>query len=143
MGEAAQGKGAAGLMDAMNAQSTAPEAEAAAGLMLRAMIQAAKSDGGIDKAEQAKILETLGEDADPEDRAFIQAQLKAPVDPEALAADVPEAQRMQVYSASLMTIRVDTQAEAEYLDTLAKAMQLDEAVVNMLHMQMGLQPLYG
>ncbi|WP_300434407.1 DUF533 domain-containing protein [uncultured Mameliella sp.] len=139
----AQGKGAAGLMDAMNAQSTAPEAEAAAGLMLRAMIQAAKSDGGIDKAEQAKILETLGEDADPEDRAFIQAQLKAPVDPEALAADVPEAQRMQVYSASLMTIRVDTQAEAEYLDTLAKAMQLDEAVVNMLHMQMGLQPLYG
>ena len=65
------------------------------------------------------------------------------LDPEALAADVPEAQRMQVYSASLMTIRVDTQAEAEYLDTLAKAMQLDEAVVNMLHMQMGLQPLYG
>lgn len=139
----AQGKGAAGLMDAMNAQSSAPEAEAAAGLMLRAMIQAAKSDGGIDKAEQAKILETLGEDADAEDRAFIQAQLKAPVDPEALASDVPEAQRMQVYSASLMTIRVDTQAEAEYLDTLAKAMQLDEAVVNMLHMQMGLQPLYG
>ncbi|MBY6119473.1 tellurite resistance TerB family protein [Mameliella alba] len=139
----AQGKGAAGLMDAMNAQSTAPEAEAAAALMLRAMIQAAKSDGGIDKAEQAKILETLGEDADPEDRAFIQAQLKAPVDPEALGAEVPETQRMQVYSASLMTIRVDTQAEAEYLDTLAKAMQLDEAVVNMLHMQMGLQPLYG
>ncbi|WP_420324942.1 DUF533 domain-containing protein [Mameliella sp.] len=139
----AQGKGAAGLMDAMNAQSTAPEAEAAAALMLRAMIQAAKSDGGIDKAEQAKILETLGEDADPEDRAFIQQQLKAPVDPEALAADVPEAQRMQVYSASLMTIRVDTQAEADYLDSLAKAMQLDEAVVNMLHMQMGMQPLYG
>ncbi|MBY6161375.1 tellurite resistance TerB family protein [Mameliella alba] len=139
----AQGKGAAGFLDAMKAQDTAPEAEAAAALMLRAMIMAAKADGGIDKAEQARILDTLGDDADASDRAFVETQLKAPVDPEALAADVPEAQRMQVYSASLMTIRVDTQAEADYLDQLARAMQLEEAMVNMLHMQMGLQPLYG
>lgn len=139
----AQGQGASGLLNAMSSENAPPEAEEAAGLMLRAMIQAAKSDGDIDRAEQAKILETLGDDADPSDRAFIKSQLKAPVDPEALAADVPEAQRMQVYSASLMTIRVDTQAEAQYLDRLARAMQLDEAVVNMLHMQMGLQPLYA
>tara|TARA_R100000750_G_scaffold57216_1_gene44064 strand:+ start:657 stop:1502 length:846 start_codon:yes stop_codon:yes gene_type:complete len=139
----AQGQGASGVLNAMSSQNAPPEAEEAAGLMLRAMIQAAKSDGDIDRAEQAKILETLGDDADPSDRAFIQAQLKAPVDPDALAADTPEAQRMQVYSASLMTIRVDTQAEAQYLDRLAKALQLDEAVVNMLHMQMGMQPLYA
>ncbi|SNS00723.1 DUF533 domain-containing protein [Antarctobacter heliothermus] len=139
----AQGQGASGLLNAMSSENAPPEAEEAAGLMLRAMIQAAKSDGDIDRAEQAKILETLGNDADPSDRAFIQAQLKAPVDPDALASDTPEPQRMQVYSASLMTIRVDTQAEAQYLDRLARAMQLDEAVVNMLHMQMGLQPLYA
>ena len=42
-----------------------------------------------------------------------------------------------------MTIRVDTDAEAEYLDRLAKAMGLSELVVNQLHMQMGLQPLYS
>ncbi|WP_323769227.1 tellurite resistance TerB family protein [Antarctobacter sp.] len=139
----AQGQGASGLLNAMTAQAAPPEAEEAAGLMLRAMIQAAKSDGDIDRAEQAKILETLGDDADASDRAFIQTQLAAPVDPEALASDVPESQRMQVYSASLMTIRVDTQEEAQYLDRLAKAMHLDEAMVNMLHMQMGLQPLYA
>lgn len=139
----AQGQGASGVLNAMSSQNAPPEAEEAAGLMLRAMIQAAKSDGDIDRAEQAKILETLGDDADPSDRAFIQAQLKAPVDPDALAADTPEPQRMQVYSASLMTIRVDTQAEAQYLDRLARALQLDEAVVNMLHMQMGMQPLYA
>lgn len=139
----AQAQGVGGMLDAFKGTGTAPEAEQAAGLMLRAMIMAAKSDGGIDKAEQAKILETLGDDADAEDRAFVQAQLKAPVDPDALASEVPEAQRMQVYSASLMTIRVDTQAEADYLDRLAKAMKLDEAAVNLLHMQMGLQPLYA
>lgn len=140
---AAQGQGLGSMFDAFQTKETAPEAEEAAGLMLRAMIQAAKSDGGIDESEKAKILETLGDEADADDRAFIQAQLAAPVDPEALGHDVPEAQRMQVYSASLMTIRVDTQAEAQYLDRLAKAMQMDEQTVNMLHMQMGMQPLYS
>ena len=69
--------------------------------------------------------------------------LAAKVDPETLAAETPEAQKAQVYAASLMTIRVDTDAEAEYLDRLAKAMGLSELVVNQLHMQMGLQPLYS
>lgn len=140
---AAQGKGTAGLLDALNTKQTAPEAEEAAGLMLRAMIMAAKSDGSIDESEKAKLLETVGPDADPEDMAFVQAQLAAPVDPEALAADTPEPQRMQVYSASLMTIRVDTQAEAQYLDRLAKALKIDEPTVNMLHAQMGIAPLYA
>jgi uncharacterized membrane protein YebE (DUF533 family) len=140
---AMQGNGVAGLLDQFNAAETAPEAEKSAALMLRAMIQAAKSDGKIDKAEKAKILETLGNDADPADVDFVKAELAAPIDVKALAADTPTAQRMQVYSASLMTIRVDTPEEAEYLDTLAQAMALDEPTVNMLHMQMGLQPLYN
>lgn len=139
---AMQGKGVADLLDQFNASQSAPEAEKSAGLMLRAMIQAAKADGAIDKAEKAKILETVGEDADADDIAFVKAELAAPVDVKKLAADTPEAQRMQVYSASLMTIRVDTQDEAEYLDTLAQALSLDEPTVNLLHMQMGIQPLY-
>ena len=138
----AQGKGAGAMLDAMNTEQTAPEAEAVAALMLRAMIQAAKADGGIDEAEKAKILETIGPDADASDLAFVQEQLAAPVDAEALARDTPPAQRTQVYAASLMTIRVDTQAEAEYLHALAQAMSLDEPTVNTLHMQMGMQPLY-
>ncbi|SNR41206.1 tellurite resistance TerB family protein [Puniceibacterium sediminis] len=140
---AMQGKGVAGLLDQFNASESAPDSEKSAGLMLRAMIQAAKADGAIDKAEKAKILETVGEDADPADIAFVKAELAAPVDVKKLAADTPEAQRMQVYSASLMTIRVDTQDEAEYLDSLAQALSLDEPTVNMLHMQMGVQPLYN
>ncbi|WP_417741157.1 DUF533 domain-containing protein [Salipiger sp.] len=140
---AMSGKGVGAMLDQVSTAGTPPEAEQAAGLMLRAMIQAAKSDGGIDKAEQAKILETLGQDATAEDLAFVKTQLAAKVDPETLAAETPEAQKAQVYAASLMTIRVDTDAEAGYLDRLAKAMGLSELVVNQLHMQMGLQPLYS
>ncbi|MDA7430598.1 DUF533 domain-containing protein [Primorskyibacter aestuariivivens] len=140
---AASGQGVGGLLDQFKTADTAPEAEEAAGLMLRAMIQAAKADGDIDEAEKAKILETLGEDADAGDIAFVQAQLAAPVDVQALAAATPEAQKMQVYSMSLMSIRVDTEAEAAYLDQLAGALGLDQQTVNMLHMQMGVQPLYS
>jgi len=140
---ATSGQGVSGLLDQFNAKDTAPDAEAAAGLMLRAMIQAAKSDGGIDKAEKAKILETVGDDADAEDIAFIRDQLAAPVDVDALAADTPAAQAMQVYSMSLMSIRVDSAAEARYLDTLAHALDLNQQTVNGLHLQMGVQPLYS
>ena len=138
------GKNMGGLLDQFaKSGAVTPEVEETAALMLRAMIQAAKSDGGIDEAERAKILDTVGDDADAEDIAFVQAQLVAPVDVQALAQDTPHPLRAQVYSASLMTIRVDTQPEAEYLDALARAMGLDQATVNALHMQMGVQPLYS
>jgi len=136
------GQGAAQMADAFNPRETAPEMEDTAALLLRAMIQAAKSDGGIDAAEQAKILETVG-DADEDDMAFIRAELAAPVDVDALAAQTPEAQKTQVYAMSLMTIRVDSEAEAQYLDQLAAALGLDQQTVNMIHMQMGVQPLYS
>ena len=139
----ASGKGTAAAIDQMKTAEAMPQAEETAALMLRAMIQAAKSDGEIDKAERAKILETVGDDANPDDIAFVQKQLAAKIDVKGLAADTPAALRPQVYAASLMTIRVDTEAEARYLDSLAKAMGLPETTVNALHMQMGLQPLYG
>lgn len=138
------GKNMGGMLDQFaKSGAAAPQAEETAALMLRAMIQAAKCDGGIDEAERAKILDTVGEDADAEDIAFVQTQLAAPVDPESLAADTPAPLRSQVYSASLMAIRLDTQPEAEYLDALARAMDLDQPTVNALHMQMGVQPLYS
>lgn len=138
------GKNMGGMLDQFaKSGAAAPQAKETAALMLRAMIQAAKCDGGIDEAERAKILDTVGDDADAEDIAFVQEQLAAPVDVDALAADTPAPLRTQVYSASLMAIRLDTQPEAEYLDALARAMDLDQPTVNALHMQMGVQPLYS
>lgn len=140
---AMSGQGAGAMIDQFNVSQTAPQAEEAAGLMLRAMIQAAKSDGEIDPDEQAKIMETVGADADADDISFVRDQLAAPVDVDALAADTPEPLKAQVYSMSLMSIRLDRQSEAEYLDSLARALGLNQQVVNTLHLQMGVQPLYS
>ena len=132
------GKGVGDMLDGFGkAAPAAPEAEESAGLMLRAMIQAAKCDGDIDEAERAKILETVGDDADAEDMAFIQAQLAAPLDVEALAADTPDAQKFQLYAMSMMSIRVDTPAEKAYMAALADALGIDPQTAQMLNMQMG------
>ncbi|MEP5155262.1 DUF533 domain-containing protein, partial [Planktotalea sp.] len=132
------GKGVGDMLDGFGADTpVAPDAEATAALMLRAMIQAAKCDGDIDDSERAKILETVGEDADAEDIAFVQEQLAAPVDVEALAADTPDAQKIQLYSMSMMSIRVDTPAEKAYMAALADALGIDQATAQMLNMQMG------
>ena len=110
--------------------------EANARLMIRAMIQAAKADGEIDAEERKKIMEHL-EDAGPEERAFIEAELGAPVDPMALARDTGEQMGAQVYAAALMTVRVDKTSEASYLDNLANALGLSEETRKRVHAAMG------
>lgn len=140
MGGAADmgGKGVGDMLDGFGkAAPAAPEAEESAGLMLRAMIQASKCDGDIDDAERAKILETIGKDADAEDMAFVQAQLAAPLDVEALARDTPDAQKFQLYAMSMMSIRVDIPAEKAYMGALADALGIDPQTAQMLNMQMG------
>lgn len=122
----------------------APTAEqnAVAGLMLRAMIQAAKADGKIDEAEKQRLLSQTG-DLDDEDRAFIREQMAAPIDAQALAREVPQGLEPQVYMMSLMAIDFDNRAEAEYLHSLAQAMGLDQQATNAIHEQVGVQNLYS
>ena len=94
--------------------SPTPQQDAVAGLMLRAMLQAAKCDGRIDEGEKKKILEGLGE-ASREDMAFVNRELAAPVDVQALAKQVPKGLENQIYAVSVMGIDLDSQTEAEYL----------------------------
>lgn len=119
-----------------------PEQNAIAGLMLRAMIQAAKADGRIDEAERERLLGQLG-DLDDEDRAFIRQQMAAPIDAQALAREVPQGLEAQVYLMSLMAIDLDSREEAEYLHSLADALQIDRATTNQIHEQVGVQNLYS
>ena len=120
-----------------------PEQNAMAGLMLRAMIQAAKSDGHVDDAERQRLLGHLGDDLDADERQFIRDQMAAPVDAAALARDVPEGMERQVYLMSLLAIDFDSEAEARYLNDLAVAMKLDRAAVNDIHREAGVMPLYN
>lgn len=120
----------------------APQQEAAAALMLRAMIQAAKSDGKIDAHEREQLLGQLG-DVSPEEKRFVDRELAAEIDVQGLARQVPAGLEPQVYAMSVMGIDLDNQNEAQYLHQLATAMNIPQRNVNQIHQQLGVPPLYG
>lgn len=115
--------------------------EAAAALMLRAMIQAAKSDGRIDQDEQKKLMDQLGQ-ASPEEMDFVRAELARPIDVEGLCTQIPDGLQPQIYAMSLMAIRLDNRTEAQYLHTLAEGLGLSRTDVNAIHDQLQAEPLY-
>lgn len=119
-----------------------PEQDAAAGLMLRAMIQAAKSDGKFDSGEQQKLLKSLG-DVSQDERDFVNAELQRPMDVKGLARQVPRGLEPQVYAMSLLGIDLDNQNEAKYLHSLASEFDLDQRQVNAIHTKMGAPALYS
>lgn len=116
--------------------------EAAAALMLRAMIQAMKSDGEIDQTEQSKLLDRLG-DVSREEREFVQSEMQRRIDVKDLARDVPRGLEQQVYAMSVMGIDLDNQNEAQYLHQLANAMGVGPDAVNHIHDQLGAQRIYS
>lgn len=115
--------------------------EAAAGLMLRAMIQAAKSDGKFDQAEQEKLVGRLG-NVSVAERSFVNEELAKPIDTQGLARDVPRGLEQQVYAMSVMGIDLDNQNEAKYLHELAEALRIDPKTVNAIHAKLGAPALY-
>ncbi len=113
--------------------SQAPQGEAEFSLALvQAMISAAKADGHIDDAERKKIgdrlaLAGLGAEAE----AFLREELEKPLDLDTLVALAKtEAQRVELYTASRLTIDPDTRTERGYLDLLAGRLQLPDALVD-------------
>ncbi|MBR0250512.1 MAG: tellurite resistance TerB family protein [Synergistaceae bacterium] len=111
----------------------APQQQASdAEIILLAMIDAAKADGQIDADEFRKITDSLkNSGVGQEGVNYVLQKLQGPME----TAKIVSATRgrpdlaAQVYSASLMAIEVDTDAERMYLDKLAKAMGLDSQVI--------------
>ena len=118
-----------------------PEQDALAGLLLKAMIQAAKSDGKIDAAEKEKLLGKLG-DVSRAEMEFVNAELTAPVDIDGLARQIPKGLEQQVYLMSVMGIDLDSQKEAQYLHDFATALGIGKREVNHIHAQLGVPELY-
>jgi len=123
------------------AQAT-PDQDQQAELLLRAMINAAKSDGEIDRAEQQKLLEHLG-DVSEEEANFLRSEMGKPVDTDALVRSVPRGMEQQVYFISLTAIDLDCKPEAQYLHNLAQGLNLSSDVVNRIHQQVGAPLLYA
>lgn len=101
-------------------------------VLIRAMIAAAKADGHIDAAERALIMDKItAADVSGEAAAFIERELASPTDIDALvAAAVTEEQRVELYTASRLTIDPDSRAERGYLDLLAGRLGLADQLVD-------------
>jgi len=113
--------------------SQAPQGEDAFTLTLvRAMISAAKADGHVDADERKKIADKLSlSGIGPEAEKFLMAELERPLDlDELVAAAHTEAQKLELYTASRLTIDPDTRAERGYLDLLAGRLGLPDALVD-------------
>lgn len=142
--EAAGGGGIGGMLSGMlgggdEPAAAPPEQQAAANdqatVMIRAMVNAAKSDGRVDESEQQNILSKLGSDISEAEIDFLKKEFAAPLDVAGFASSVPQGLEQQVYFLSLTSIELDTQNEAQYLGQLAQAMKLDPAVCNQIHDQ--------
>jgi uncharacterized membrane protein YebE (DUF533 family) len=110
----------------------APENKEFTLVLVRAMIAAARADGHINDEEKTKIGDKLAMSGmDKEAQDFLANELSAPVDLDALvAAAETEAQRVELYTASRLTIDPKSRAERGYLDQLAGRLQLPDALVD-------------
>ncbi len=141
-------QGGGGLGDLLNSalagneQPPTPTAEQQAEVCLRAMLMAARADGEIDAAEQEKITGQLG-DISQEEADFIRNEMANPPDFNTFVSGIPQGMEQQVYLMSLLAIDLDTQAEAQYLDRLAKSINIDNATSNAIHQKLGVPQLYS
>lgn len=111
----------------------APQGEAEFALVIaRAMIAAARADGHIDDAERGRIADKLrlsGIESDAE--SFLLEELEKPIDLDGLiAAAQTDAQKVELYTASRLTIEPRTRAERGYLDLLAGRLKLPDTLVD-------------
>jgi uncharacterized membrane protein YebE (DUF533 family) len=129
----------AGLRKPANAEEE-HKIEDMATLTIRAMINAAKADGQIDPQEAQRLLGKMQEDGvTEEERQFVLTEMQKPMETDAIAAAVPSQQAAaQIYTASLMAIQVDTDAEKRYMQELAGKLGLNQHAVGYLHQAVGL-----
>jgi uncharacterized membrane protein YebE (DUF533 family) len=109
-------------------------------LTVRAMINAAKADGHIDEQETERLVGKIREDGvSEEEQRFVMEELRKPMDTEAIVRAVSSAQvAAQIYTASLMAINVDTDAEKRYMQELADKLGLSQQVTAYLDRAVGL-----
>lgn len=119
-------------------QQVASDAE----IILTAMLDAAKADGQVDAEELGRITGKIKSAGIGQDGMnYLISKLQAPMETNKILAAVKGRPELaaQVYSASLMAIDVDTQAEKRYLAGLANAMDLPQSVVNNIEQIVGMQ----
>lgn len=120
-----------------------PAQEDLAKILIRAMVNAAKSDGDIDQTEQQKIVANLGDEVSDEERQFVISEMQSPLDAQGFINSIPQGAGPQVYMMSLLGIDLDSREEAQYLDTLRKGVSMSEQEANAIHQKLGVPTLYS
>ncbi len=129
------------LLSGKNVQAT-PTEEERAEVLLKAVLNAAKADGVIDEKEKEVIAKHIG-DVSQEELTIVKEALDSPLDIEGFINEVPQGMEQQVYLMSLMAIDLDTQEEAQYLDRLAKGLNISPEMANAIHDKVGAPKLYS
>ncbi len=111
-----------------------PDEEAT--ILIRAMINATRADGRLDREEEQKILRHLGQPS-PEMIAFIQAEFQKPLDVKEFAWSVPLGLEQKAYALSLAVLELDQREESAYLKDLAHGLRLPPEVCADIHRQLG------
>lgn len=104
-------------------------------ILIQAMVNSAKADGQLDRAEQDAILGQLGHVTD-EEIQFLRQEFEKPLDVREFAWSVPLGLEDQVYGFSLMAIGLDRREEAIYLRDLAHGLRLDPERCNRIRDQL-------
>ncbi|QJP95076.1 tellurite resistance TerB family protein [Pseudomonas fluorescens] len=105
-----------------------PQVEEHSHAVLRALIAAAKADGRIDESEKQLISSEIGRHTDdPDLQQWLDAEVAKPLDARevAQAANSDPAVAAEMYIASVMLVDDQQDAERNYLDELAAALQID------------------
>ena len=103
-------------------------------ILVKAMIAAAKADGHIDSDEKQRINEQIHKmKLDDSTFAFLKDEIAKPLDVLEIAAlaDTPET-AAEIYLASILIINIDDAREREYLNELAKELDLPEGLASHL-----------
>lgn len=108
-------------------------------LILKGMMNIAKSDGEISGDEIQRILGKVQESGSGGDeQAWLMTELSKPLNLDAFAAEIPNQEvAAEVYAASLLAVEIDTDEERDYLRQFAAKTGLHPAVVRTIHQTMG------
>lgn len=114
---------------------TGAAAEQLSDKLARAMVAAAKADGKVTSLERRRIVEALTERGlGAGAREMIEQELDSPLDVARIASmAATEEEAVQIYTASLLAVDPEEEAEAAYLAELASRLGLPPDLVEQLH----------
>lgn len=122
-------------------ETVGPEVNKQTILLIRAMIASAYADGELSQGERERIMNGFNAvGLSEEERNFVETEINNPKPMELLTAFVDSFELAQdVYAASLMAVKVDTDAERDYLKRLADRLHLPPDCITQIHEQCGVE----